>query len=103
MVGRFLVDSLSFEGVGAVLAEDAARALAILDEDADAFSLVLCDQSLPDTTGLELMGAIRSRYPALRLVLTTGFADHAVEAAANEYDGLLPKPFAAADVVALLN
>lgn len=102
VVGQFLVDALSFEGVDAVLAEHAARALEILDEDAGSFALVLCDQSLPDTPGLELMRMIRERFPSLRLVLTTGFAGSDIESAADEFDGLLPKPFDARDVVALL-
>lgn len=102
VVGQFLVDALSFEGVDAVLAEHAERALEILGSDADSFALVLCDQSLPDTSGLELMRIIRERYPTLRLVLTTGFAGSEIETAAGEFDGLLPKPFDARDVVALL-
>lgn len=103
IVGEFLSDALSFEGVDVVLAPTAARALEILDSATDHFSLVLCDQVLPDQTGIELMREIRRRDATLRLVLTTGFADTDVELAAKEFDGLLPKPFDASDVVALIN
>ncbi len=70
VVGQFLRDALSFEGVHTVVAERAERALEILADNArnadQGIELVLCDQALPDSTGLELMKTIRERYPASR-------------------------------------
>ena len=102
IVGRFLVDALSFEGVEVVLVETAAKALSVLADRHAEFALVLCDLRLPDQPGLELMAQIRAAYPDLRLVLTTGFVQADIESEAALYDGLLPKPFDARDVLALL-
>ncbi|MFK7886387.1 MAG: response regulator [Gammaproteobacteria bacterium] len=103
LVGRFLVDALQIENIDVTLAPDATAAFAFLEKDAIRFDLVLCDYKLPGSNGLEVMAAIRERYPELALVLTTGFAEEAVERAAAAYDGLLEKPFEIAELVALVN
>lgn len=102
IVGRFLVDALKIENIDVTLAANAEAALQSLAQDGASFDLVLCDYRLPDTTGLDLMAAIRARCPELPLVLTTGFADSDIEDAAAGFDGLLSKPFEIADIVALL-
>ncbi len=102
LVGRFVVDALKLSGVNATLVVSAGQALDTLKLRSEDFALVLCDQSLPDISGLELMAQIRQLYPTLRLVLTTGFVDTDIEERARAYDALLPKPFDIDQVVALL-
>jgi len=102
MVGRVIVESLKFEGVTVVLAPTAADAWRELEQSAERFALVLCDQKLPDLTGLELLARVRAAYPSLRLVLTTGFASAQVQEEVLQFDGLLTKPFGVADVLELL-
>ncbi|MFK8014312.1 MAG: response regulator [Gammaproteobacteria bacterium] len=102
LVGRFVVEALKQHDVDVVLVSTAAQALSTLTTDATAFSMVLSDQSLPDQTGLELLASLRPKFPHLRLVLTTGFVDAGIEQGAQSLDGLLPKPFAVGDVLALI-
>lgn len=102
MVGRMMAEALKLEGVHVVLAPTAAAAMRELHDFHAQFSLMLCDQKLPDLTGLELMARVRQAYPSLRLVLTSGFANGEVQSAAQALGGYLAKPFAAADVVELL-
>ena len=101
LVGRFVVEALKHHDVDVVLAPTAAEALVSLENDAADFSMVLSDQSLPDFTGLELLALVRSLYPDLSLVLTTGFVDSHIEKGARSLEGLLPKPFAVGDILAL--
>ena len=102
LVGRVIVESLKFEGIDVVLAPTAADAIRELEQNVDRFALVLCDHKLPDMTGLELLTRIRSAFPSLRLVLATGYANASVKEQARRFDGLLIKPFAVTDVIALL-
>ncbi len=103
LVGRFVVDALKLKNVDVTLVVSAAQALETLVTCADDFALVLCDQSLPDASGLELMAQIRATYPTLRLALTTGFVDSDIEERARAFDALLPKPFDTDQVIALLD
>lgn len=102
LVGRFVVDALKLSGVDVTLVVSGNLALETLKTRADEFALVLCDQSLPDISGLELMAQIREVYPTLRLALTTGFVDADIEQRARAFDALLPKPFDTDQVLALL-
>jgi CheY-like chemotaxis protein len=51
-------------------AADALEAL-----DADAFSLVITDQTMPRMTGLQFAAAVAARRPGLPVVLYTGYAE----------------------------
>ncbi len=96
-------DALGRAGHDVVMAEDGATATAAID--AGAFDAAVLDIVLPDTSGLQLLEAIRSRNPDAVVVLVTGFAslDTAMEAVrlgAYEY---LRKPFAARDLVRIID
>ncbi len=54
-------------------AESAEQALDILAQDK--VQLVLTDQAMPHMTGSQLADFIRHRYPALPVILVTGYAD----------------------------
>ncbi|MCQ4260045.1 hybrid sensor histidine kinase/response regulator [Stutzerimonas stutzeri] len=54
-------------------AESAEQALDILAQDS--VQLVLTDQAMPHMTGSQLADFIRHRYPALPVILVTGYAD----------------------------
>jgi PAS domain S-box-containing protein len=55
-------------------AESAKRALEIL-ETGKAIDMVLTDQAMPEMSGVELAQVIQCKYPALPVLLATGFAD----------------------------
>ncbi len=55
-------------------ASSALEALSILGRES-AIELVLTDQAMPQMTGAELIGEIKSRRPKLPVILSTGFAE----------------------------
>ncbi len=55
-------------------ASSALEALSILGRES-AVELVLTDQAMPQMTGAELIGEIKSRWPKLPVILATGFAE----------------------------
>ncbi|HEV2675195.1 MAG TPA: PAS domain S-box protein [Aliidongia sp.] len=71
------------------------QALEILDH-APPFDLVITDQAMPGMTGWQLSEEIRSRWPGLRVILATGYA----ELAPGAGTGLLrlSKPFSQRDL-----
>jgi len=84
-------------------APDGEKALEILEQRS--FDLVLTDQKMPKMDGLELLAAIRSRYPRLPVVLMTAFGSvsSAVEAMKNGAADYLTKPFEKEELVIVLS
>jgi DNA-binding response OmpR family regulator len=60
-----------------------------------AYGLVILDLKMPGVKGLELLGAVRERQPAARVIIVTGYAsiETAVEGARMGAVGYVPKPF----------
>ncbi len=76
MVRLTASDMLSELGFGVVEAESAERALQMLS--AGLFvDLVITDQLMPGMTGAELAAAVRTRWPDVRILIVSGFADAA--------------------------
>jgi PAS domain S-box-containing protein len=79
----------------AALAEDALRKFAITWDErlavaldrlgAESFDIVLCDLSLPDSTGMDTARAITERFPALPLVVLTASHDADLGRSAIQY------------------
>jgi DNA-binding response OmpR family regulator len=67
--------ALTDEGYEVALAGDGAQAIANLERQR--FDLVLLDLGLPDVAGLDLLRDIRSRWPAVSVVVVTGRSDTA--------------------------
>jgi DNA-binding response OmpR family regulator len=67
----------------------------IAEAAAGEFDLVLCDIGLPDTSGFDVVRALRARRPSLRCVMLTGQTDTASVLAAKNAGaaGYLVKPF----------
>jgi PAS domain S-box-containing protein len=72
-------------------ASSGAQALEILGRAAAAFDLVITDQAMPGMTGWQLSETIKSRWPGVRVILATGYAELAPGASAEILR--LSKPF----------
>ncbi|MFY0675769.1 MAG: sigma-54-dependent Fis family transcriptional regulator [Neptuniibacter sp.] len=88
-----LCDTLELAGFDFLAAEDAERALALLQENQ--VDMVVSDVNMPGMDGHELLEKIRAGYPALPVMLITAFgqvnkAVEAIKAGAVDY---LMKPF----------
>ncbi len=57
--------------------------------------LVMIDLKLPDTSGLEVLKALRSNFPDCKVIVNTGYVDQNLMDQATEYgcDAFLSKPF----------
>jgi PAS domain S-box-containing protein len=92
-------DMLSELGYKVHAAESAGAALAAL-EDGLTPDVVMTDHLMPGVTGVELAYAIRARWPTVKILVVSGFAD------VEGLDPTLPrltKPFLQSDLAAALN
>ena len=66
---------LSTRGYEVVLAEDGRHAIETCEKHKGQFDLVLLDLVMPGLNGKDVVVALRARYPDLKVLLVTGFAD----------------------------
>ena len=89
------VSTLKSLGFGVAQAETADDALEMLCARSD-FELVLSDVRMPgQLSGIDLAGAIRESYPAIKVLLTTGYVEDSTGIGDSN---VLYKPYRAADL-----
>jgi PAS domain S-box-containing protein len=92
-LGLFAVEMLSDLGYEPLLATDAELALSRLaEEDANHFDVVFTDVVMPGMSGIELGQKIRSLYPDLPVVLTSGYSHVLAQNGTYGFE-LLHKPY----------
>ena len=86
-----------------VRAPDGDRALQELEKSN--FSMVITDMRMPKMTGMELVGAVKSRYPKIPVVLISGYSVNELDSDEGQVkpDGFLGKPLMMSDIEKLLN
>lgn len=96
---QFLLEKAGFE---VELAAHGRLALAALERHLP--DVVVSDMKMPIMTGLELVDAIRQEYPALPVVLTTGYGtdETAIEALRHGAASYIPKSKLETDIVSTL-
>jgi len=99
-VGQFCNEVLQDLGYITAWARNADEALALLDERKD-FDVVFSDVVMPGIGGLELGREIRRRFPALPVVLTSGYSHVLAEEGPGGFE-LLHKPYAAEELSRIL-
>ena len=93
-LGRAMLQDLGYD---VVLAGDARAALDVLRRDSD-FRLLFTDILMPGSmNGVALAQAVRRDYPHTRMLLTTGYADEAIDEGSRSY-GLIRKPYRRAEL-----
>lgn len=88
------------EAVAVESAEDALLALRRCDPR-QVFDVVISDVGLPGMSGWQLASAVRTRYPDVAVVITSGWAaapDDAATGLGISLDGFVPKPYSRADL-----
>jgi PAS domain S-box-containing protein len=96
---------LESEGYQVLAAENPAAALEQAAAHGDAVELLLSDMVMPGGTGAELAGTLGGRYPAMKVVLMSGYTDEALASRAADRstaDAFLEKPFATQDLLRLI-
>jgi two-component system cell cycle response regulator CpdR len=96
----FLKRGLDLEGHTVTTAVDGSDALDKLAEQAGDFDLMLTDIRMPIMDGIALALSAKRDYPALSILLMTGFADQRERAKGLEVivEDVLTKPFSLADL-----
>jgi CheY-like chemotaxis protein len=89
-----MLEELGYDTVEAVSAEDAMQVLEQQHVD-----LLVTDHLMPGMTGTELAQAIRRRFPGLKVLIVSGYAD--AEGLDPSYTRLT-KPFRQAELAAAL-
>ena len=93
-LGREMLRDLGYD---VVLASSARAALDVLAKDSN-FRLLFTDILMPGgMNGVALANAVRRDYPHTSVLLTTGFADAAIDEGARSYE-LIRKPYRRADL-----
>jgi CheY-like chemotaxis protein len=91
-VRRIVVANLQGMGYETVEADTAQAALDLLCEHAEDIDLLLTDLVMPGgMTGIELAEAVRSAWPRIRILLSSGFSEE--QAARGSGFPLLSKPY----------
>ncbi|MFO0774644.1 MAG: PAS domain S-box protein [Nitrospiraceae bacterium] len=73
MVRRLAVEVLQASGYQVTDAASGAEALTILDREAASITLVVTDMVMPGMNGRELIEQIQQRYPALKMLVMSGY------------------------------
>jgi two-component system chemotaxis response regulator CheY len=81
-------------------ARDGAEALDILNAGMQKFELVISDWNMPEMTGLQLLKAVRHKWPTMPFIMLTGKAspEFVVQARENGVDAYVVKPFSPAQL-----
>lgn len=92
--GDMLTTALFRLGYEISISADSREALDFIDEDPEAWDLVISDQIMDGMSGTELVTAIKSRHPDLPCIICTAYPDALTETAARQAgaDGFVTKP-----------
>jgi CheY-like chemotaxis protein len=95
-----LVRALAEDGHAVVTANDGAEALDALQRENGRFDLLLTDIMMPVMDGIALALAVARDFPALPILLMTGYADQRQRAAGLEslIRDVIAKPFSVAEI-----
>jgi len=81
-------------------AKDGAEALDVLNSGTQRFDLIISDWNMPEMSGLQLLKAVRMKWPGTPFIMLTGKAspEFVVEARDNGVDASVVKPFSPAQL-----
>ncbi|MGY4474193.1 response regulator [Bradyrhizobium sp. USDA 3364] len=92
--------AIAMDGHETVTAQDGAEALEVLTRDDGAFDLLLTDIQMPVMDGIALALTAARDFPALKILLMTGFAHQRERASGLDaiVHDVVTKPFSVADI-----
>lgn len=99
-VRSFTARALGASGHAVETAGDGEEGLSKINDISGAYDLVLSDIRMPLMDGIALARAAARRFPGLRILLMTGFAEQRERAAELEGTvvGVVSKPFTLVDI-----
>ena len=93
---------LERHGFHVVTAVDGRDALRMLEQHIDSINVLLSDVVMPSLNGITLAQEVRERFPAVRIVLMSGYGSESLRAAGAQQwtDAMVSKPFTAEALLA---
>jgi CheY-like chemotaxis protein len=91
-VGRSATEALADLGFETTWAVDASQALDHLARTPQGYDVMFSDVIMPGMSGLELAQAVQQRYPAMPIILTSGYSHVLAEQGRHGFE-LLQKPY----------
>ena len=92
--------ALEHDGHAVNVAADGAQGLSLIREAAGSYDLVVSDIRMPEMDGIEMAKAAAALFPAMKILLMTGYADQRERA--EELNGIIldvvQKPFTLAEI-----
>src|SRR5580658_1049994 len=93
-VREFAAEALRAYGYRVIQAENAGKALALCEQELEGIDLVLTDIVMPNLSGTELADRLRIRWPAIKVLFMSAYADAGIPpGAVDNATRLLQKPF----------
>jgi len=102
-MSSLLSEMLEVFDYDSVRASNGNEALDVLQSGG--ISMVITDMRMPNMSGLELLEAVKEKYPSLPVVLISGYSVNQVNSqmSAVKPDGFLGKPLMMSEVEKMLN
>jgi DNA-binding NtrC family response regulator len=92
--------ALERDGHMVTIAADGAQGLELIQRAAGGYDLVVSDIRMPEMDGIEMATAAAKQFPAMKIMLMTGYADQRERA--EELNGIIldvvQKPFTLAEI-----
>ncbi|MDR6790295.1 PAS domain S-box-containing protein [Sphingomonas sp. BE138] len=101
LVGEFAAQLIGDLGYGNMWVPSAQEALALVVAEPDKFDIVFTDVVMPGTSGIELAETLRTQFPKLPVVLTSGYSHVLAEEGSHGFE-LLQKPYTAEGLARVL-
>ena len=101
-VGEVVSAMLEACGHSVAWAVDAESSLRLLDREGGRFDLAILDVVLPGMNGVALARLIRNQWPAVRVVLVSGYSDVLAGTEAAEFE-VMHKPYSPERLAQVLN
>ncbi len=91
-------------GVSSEVTEDGATAEVYYRDNWQEVDLVVIDQNMPDTTGVDLFNKLKKINPSIHAILCSGFIDESEKYLIDEvgFSRVLSKPLSLSDLKSLL-
>jgi CheY-like chemotaxis protein len=93
---------LSKLGYKVVVAKSGAATIKLLEEKRADVDLLMVDFAMPEMSGLQLTAKVRSRWPNLKVLIVTGYADDPAFQGKLCGEAVIKKPFTANQLRAIL-
>ncbi|NOZ12234.1 MAG: PAS domain S-box protein [Acidobacteria bacterium] len=92
-VRRFAAGGLNRLGYRVISVENGRKAVSLIEEQGETVSLVFTDMIMPEMGGMELAETLRTRFPDIPVLFSTGYTDDFLNGRGNIPDTLIYKPY----------